>query len=92
MPTTHERKQQKDIEQHQREALSAVIGEQVIHTLGKSNELRRVDVRQLWEDHFRVNVLIGADASCAKIANSYFVGADGNGNIVESRPKITKQY
>ncbi len=92
MPTAQQRDQQKDMEQHKRKALNALIREQVIHTLGQPNGLHRVQVRRLWEDHYRVNVLIGEDAASAKIANSYFVEADSDGNIVESTPKITKQY
>jgi len=42
--------------------------------------LHKVQVRRLWDDHYRVNVLIGEDAASAKIANSYFVEADGDGN------------
>jgi hypothetical protein len=75
---------------HKREMLNALIGEQVIHTLGEPDGLHRVQVRRLWKDHYRVNVLIGKDAASAKIANSYFVEANSDGNIVESSPKITK--
>ena len=49
-------------------------------------------VRPLWQDHYRVNVFVGGNAVLAKIANSYFVQADGDGNIVKASPKITKQY
>jgi hypothetical protein len=80
------------MEQHTREKLNALIGEQVIHTLGKPAGLYKVQVRQLWEGRYRVNVLIGEDAAAAKIAGSYFVETDGGGNIVGSRPLIRKQY
>ena len=79
-------------EQHKRETLNALIGEQVIHTLGVPDGLHNVQVRRLWKDHYRVNVLIGQDVASTKIANSYFVQVDGDGNIVESSPKITKRY
>ena len=92
MPTTEQHKQDKDLEQHQRETQNALIGEHVIHTLGEPDGLHKVDVRPLWGDHYRVNVLIGKDATSAKIANSYFVKADSGGNIVKSTPKITKLY
>jgi hypothetical protein len=39
-----------------------------------------------------VNVFIGETAASPKIANSYFVKADGDGKIVESNPTIKKQY
>jgi hypothetical protein len=46
----------------------------------------------LWEDHYRVNVFVGVDAASAKVANSYFLVADIDGNILTSTPKITRQY
>ena len=76
----------------QQQKLDALIGKRVIDTLGKPGDLHKVQVRRLWDDHYRVNVLIGEDAASAKIANSYFLEADSDGNIVGSTPKITKQY
>jgi hypothetical protein len=87
---TQQHKQHDDIEQHKGEVLNALIGEQVIHTLGELNSLHKVQVCRLWKDHYRVNIFIGGDALSARIANSYFVEADSNGNIVASRPRITK--
>jgi hypothetical protein len=89
MPTTE---QQRDLEKNKRAALDVLIGEQVIHLLGKPAGLHSVVVRRLWENRYRVNVLIGKDATSVKIANSYFVDADSDGTIVESNPKITKHY
>jgi hypothetical protein len=92
MPTTQRREQPDDLERHKREMLYALIGEQVIHTLGKPNDLLKVQVRPLWEDHYRVNVFVGIDGVSARVADSYFLVADSDGNIVESTPTITKQY
>jgi hypothetical protein len=92
MPTVEQKEHHQSIEKHKRETLNAVVGEHVIHTLGKPDSLRKVQVRRLWGDYYRVNILIGADASSVSIANSYFVMADGEGNIIEARPKIKKQY
>lgn len=92
MTTTLTREPRKDLEQHQREALQTLIGEQIIHTLGAPVDLVQLQVRRLWENYFRVNVFIGRDITSAKIANSYFVQADSDGNIVESTPRIMKQY
>jgi hypothetical protein len=39
-----------------------------------------------------VNVLVGAEAASAKVAHSYFLVADLDGNIVESTPTITRRY
>jgi hypothetical protein len=92
MLTTLQSEQHEDLKQHKRETLNALIGEQVIHTLGAPGDLLRVQVRRLWKNHYRVNIFIGPDAASARIANSYFLQADGDGNIVESTPKITKRY
>ena len=46
-----------------------------------------MQVRLLWEDHYRVNILVGLDAASAKVAHSYLVTADSDGNIVAATPK-----
>jgi hypothetical protein len=46
----------------------------------------------LWEDHYRVNVLVGPDAASARVANSYFLVVDGDGAIVTSTPRLTRLY
>jgi hypothetical protein len=61
-------------------------------TLGQPGDLHRVQVRWLWEDHYRVNVLLGVDAASAKVAHSYFLVADGDGNILASTLKLLKRY
>jgi hypothetical protein len=92
MPTTHERKQETDLEQHKSEVLQALIEEQVIHRVGRPDGLRNVQVRRLWENHYRVNIVIGENAASSRIDDSYFVEADSDGNIVESNPKMTKRH
>jgi hypothetical protein len=92
MPTQQQDKQHTDQEKQERQQLNAVIGKHVIHTLGQPGDLYTVQVRPLWEDHYRVNVLVGVDAASAKVAHSYFLVADSDGNITASTPKITRQY
>jgi hypothetical protein len=92
MPSAQEREQHREMEQHKRESLNAVIGEQVIRILGEPGNLLQTQVRLLWNNSYRVNLLVGADVTCAKVANSYFIKTDSDGNILESTPKITKQY
>lgn len=87
---TQQGRQHDDLEQHKREVLNALVGEQVIHTLGEPDSLYKVQVCRLWKDHYRVNIFIGGDLLSARIANSYFVEADSNGNIVASSPRIAK--
>jgi hypothetical protein len=80
------------IEKDKREARNVLIGEQVMHTLGRPGSLLRVQVRLLWEKYYRVNVFTGADLASATIAHSYFVQVDNEDNIAQSTPKITKRY
>ena len=92
MPTKQQREPPKDLAQHKRETLLILIGEQLIHTLGTPGDLLKVQVKLLWEDRYRVNVFVGVDAASPKLAHSYFLEADGDGNILAATPKITKQY
>jgi predicted NBD/HSP70 family sugar kinase len=73
-------------------SLNDIIGEQLIHCVGSPSDLFRVHVRPLWKDHYRVNVFVGKDATSALIASSYFLRADGEGNILTSSPEISKRY
>jgi hypothetical protein len=70
----------------------AAVGRHVLHALGEPRNLQRVQVRRLWEDSYRVNIFIGPDAASARIAHSYFLVADGDGNITQSTPTLTRQY
>jgi len=90
--TTPEAEQHKDMELRKRETLRAFIGGQVMQTLGQPGNLLMVQVRPLWEDRYRVNVFVGADIACAKVAHSYFLAADGDGKILRSTPQIAKRY
>jgi hypothetical protein len=56
MPATQQREQRqqlKDLEQHRRDTLNVLIGEQLIHTLDAPGDLLKVQVRVLWEDQYR---------------------------------------
>ena len=72
--------------------LDLIIGEQVMHLLGQPGGLHSVQVRKVWDDHYRVNVFVGVDAVCTRVAHSYFLLTDAAGNIVAATPKITRQY
>jgi len=87
-----QREEHKDLERHRRETQKAIIREQVIQVLGEPAGLHKVQVRRLWEDHYRVNVLVGPDAASAKIVNSYFLRSDSDGKIIASNPKLAKRY
>jgi len=72
--------------------LNAIIGEQVIHQLGQPGDLHTVQVRRLWDEHYRVNIIIGSDAATVRIADCFFLVTDSSGNILQSSPKIVKRY
>lgn len=85
-------KPQTDQKQHERQQFDTAIGRLVIACLGQPGDLQQVQVRRLWENRYRVNIFIGKDAASVRIANSYFLLADADGNIIESTPEITRQY
>jgi len=70
----------------------AALGAHVLSALGRPIGLQRVEVRRLWEGHYRVNVFVGAGAGAARIAHSYFLVADGAGRVTASTPNITRRY
>jgi hypothetical protein len=80
------------LERDERETLNNLIREQVIHALGKPIDLRLVQVRKVWKDHYRVNVIVGVNAGSVTVANSFFVVIDGEGSLIASTPRITRQY
>lgn len=93
MPNKQQCEQPKDeMKQARRETLSNLISEQVLHALGTPIDLRNVQVRKVWDDHYRVNVIVGVDSGSVRVANSYFLKTDSNGKLIAATPKITKQY
>jgi hypothetical protein len=92
MPKQDLAEQHGESERQERQEMNAKIGVHVMHALGKPGDLHGVQIRRLWKDHYRVNVLVGVDAASAKVAHSFFLIADSNGNILASTPAITKKY
>lgn len=70
----------------------AAIAGAVLRLLGHPAGLRGVDVRPLWDNHYRANVLIGPDPTSIKIAHSFFLKADKQGVILNSTPALTRVY
>jgi hypothetical protein len=87
-----EQRQDARQETQERGRLEGLIRERVLHNLGRPTGLRCVDVRRLWGDNYRVNVFVGPDATSARIAHSYFLAADGSGQILTATPAITRLY
>jgi hypothetical protein len=92
MPSANVDRKQAEIEKQSRESLNALIGEQVLQRLGRPVSLLTVQVRKLWDDRYRANVFIGANAASAMVTHSYFLVADGEGNITAATPAIVKAY
>ena len=92
MAKTPELPQCDPADEHQRDAQRLFIGKSVLNALGKPSDLLQVQVRSLWDQHFRVNVVVGPDFLSSRIANSYFVKADEDGNVIGSTPPIKRQY
>ena len=92
MTTTQQHPQERDREQEGQQRRHDVIQSQVMSTLGKPGNLHQVQVRRLWNDHYRVNILIGADAASVRVAHSYFLVADDDGKILACTPQISRQY
>ena len=83
---------QTDAHREERHCLDAVIAEQVLHALGRPPNLHAVQVRPLWANRVRVNVLLGADAASVLVGHSYFLAVSDDGNILASDPKIVRLY
>lgn len=92
MPTKQSSEQRRDLDRHQRDTKDALIGEQLIHALGEPEDLLQIQVRMLWPGHYRVNVLVGPDTASVRVADSYFIHADTDGNILASTPRVTRRY
>ena len=68
------------------------IGTNVLRELGKPADLHVIQVRPLWPGRYRVNVLVGGSAAGATVAHSYFLEADGEGNVVATVPALARRY
>lgn len=79
-------------ETEERQQRQAVIGRHLMDALGEPDDPHAVQVRWLWDNYYRVNVYIGQNLASARIASSFFLVTDGDGNIVESTPKLTRRY
>lgn len=92
MSTKAAAQQAAQTKQESDQALHAAIGKQVMEGLGQPDELHKLDVRHLWKDNYRVNVLVGDYTKSIKVAHSFFLVTDGAGKVISSQPRITMQY
>jgi hypothetical protein len=92
MPTKEQGQEQAKLAKRVHEQRSSIIVGQLLQALGRPATLYRVEIRHLWDDHYRANVFIGADAASTRVAHSFFILADEDGNIIASVPDITRKY
>jgi hypothetical protein len=90
--STKQQDKPRDEEKQGPRSHDVAIGNRVLHALGQPGNLVRVQVRQVWGAHYRVNIFVGNDAASAKVAHSYFLTTDNDGIIIAATPKIVKQY
>jgi hypothetical protein len=92
MATKQQTKQQTEPGRLKHEQRSAEIGVEIIRLLGRPEGLRRVDVRELWDCHFRVNVVVGPNNAAPRLAHSFFVVTDEKGKVLSAEPKVDRLY
>src|SRR4051812_17219774 len=91
-PTNPQSALDEDVKRAVTSPLTDLIRRQVVRTLGSPVDLLGVHVRPLWDDRYRVNVVVGKDITSSKVVNSFFLVADGDGNILRSSPEIARLY
>jgi hypothetical protein len=86
----------KEVEEGQKTPLNATreatIRDAITKSLGRVPGLYRVAVVPLWQNHYRVNVLIGPDATSVNIPHSYFVVVGDDGAIISSTPPMVRLH
>jgi len=92
MTTTQQTELQREEERGAAECQAVRIRQQVLQALGTPPGWHRVQVRPLWGDYFRVNVLIGENITSFTIRHSFFLLTDGEGGVLEASPEMVKRY
>ncbi len=75
-----------------RHALNAIIGKNVIHSLGSPVDMLKVKVNPVGGETYRVNVMVGKDICSSRVSDSFFLTADEEGNIITCSPQIVRLY
>jgi hypothetical protein len=85
-------KQPADLLDQELQRMMGLVGKHVLLGLGQPPGLHRVQVRELWQGRYRVNIFVGPDAASARVAHSYFLVVDTEGSVSHSTPPITRRY
>ena len=91
-PPPAERDEEAEARDRAARQLAAAVCQAVLSGLGRPADLLSVTARQVAGHCYRVNVVTGADPTGARIAHSFFVTADGDGNLLASSPPLTRVY
>jgi hypothetical protein len=92
MITTRQGDQDRATDRDRSDARNDLIGRHVVRALGSPVDLFQVQVRPVGNEHYRVNVLVGKGVTSVRVADSFFLTADDEGNIVASSPAIVRHY
>ena len=92
MKTTERRDREEELTRGTRDELKGHIVEQVVQLLGKPEHLLGVQVRWVGSDRCRANVFVGEDVISGRIAHSFYLTIDGEGNILTSSPSVARLY
>lgn len=79
-------------EQLRQQELETAVGDGVIGRLGRPPGLHHVQSRKVFGNHYRVNVFVGDNSASTKVAHSFFLEADGGGEILLSNPALVRVY
>lgn len=74
------------------EGILVEIGSQMIDALGVPDHFQRVEVRLLWDNRYRANILVGSRRLSVEIRHIFFVIINGEGIIQDSLPKMERLY
>lgn len=64
----------------------------VLHGLGRPQGFLRITARQITDENYRVNVIVGPDLATASIAHSFFITVDAAGKVTASCPNLVRLY
>jgi hypothetical protein len=68
--------------------MKPLIRSLVLGVLGRPDRFLDIQVHHLWDNHFRVNVIVGSDLAACIIAQSFFLVFDDAGDMLSSTPTL----
>jgi hypothetical protein len=90
--TAAEKPERREQEAASGQRVAGRIREHVLAALGTPPVGHEVQVRPLWANYFRVNVLLGESVTCRTVAHSFFLQTDSEGRVLESSPELIQRY